>query len=679
MATLDLVKVYTPSGELTRIKRTDLQKALSRGYKEADVPKKEEEPTFLEEAGETAADTGRAALSGLTMGGLEELIAGGKAITSSEKEDLATLYRKYLDIEEKKSEEMRQRSPTASLIGEVGGALAPALFTGGTGLLASGGRAAARLGAKELAKAALKGAAVGAAGGAISGGLTSKEGRLIGGSEEERAKLAEDIVSGGELGGVLGGVASAAIPTLGKGVSAAKGKASEALEGTLFGKHLKKAFEMGERGESVLTGEGAKKAMLKEGEQANKLTTELLKVEDAAANEFKDPLKFATEAGKKVSLVTEDSQEIIDAMQKAGAPSKFIAKTRGLLSPATEKSSGIMGQEAATNLLSPYEAYEFRKQLQEEAAKRPELKGVFGNIINHIDEKIESVFDDPTIKKNLADAGLPTSYKEGLNSYRNFVSSGIESIMEEGRPGKQILTAEQEAARKAGAVVEEPTTAAARGTRFRDLQFPEKELQKKVSGIVETLNLPSEARKEAVLSLYGEGGFVPMLKELSEKKPEAAMRIAKGAGFSSPDELIKHITGKFEEQSMESAVRRIVSGVDTTEAVTPRKILSEGGLGALTRRGGTSLSMSVGSGKRAIGGVLEKAAETMPVKISKSLYNLPDDSIRKLATQLQGSGNKTFMGFGENLIKALDNGDSVKKQAILFSLLQNPSFRESFK
>mgnify|MGYP003334539522 FL=1 len=144
MATLDLVKVYTPSGELTRIKRTDLQKALSRGYKEADVPKKEEEPTFLEEAGETAADTGRAALSGLTMGGLEELIAGGKAITSSEKEDLATLYRKYLDIEEKKSEEMRQRSPTASLIGEVGGALAPALFTGGTGLLASGGRAAAR-------------------------------------------------------------------------------------------------------------------------------------------------------------------------------------------------------------------------------------------------------------------------------------------------------------------------------------------------------------------------------------------------------------------------------------------------------------------------------------------------------------------------------------------------------
>lgn len=673
----DLVQVYNPSGELKKIKRQDLSKALERGYSE--VSKQEEpEPSFLEEAGETASDLIRAGGSGLTMGGLEEIIAGGKALTSSEKEDLATLYKRYLDIEEKKSEEARERSPTASLIGEVGGSLAPAIFTGGAGLLASGGKAAARLGAKELGKAALKSAAVGATGGAISGGLTSREGRLIGATEEEKQKLLEDIVTGGELGGVLGGAAGTALPVLGKGVGAVTEKASEALEGTMFGKHVKKAFQMGKRGDSVLTGEGAKKAMLKEGEEANRLTKQLLDIEEAAASEFKDPLKFASEAGKKVSLVSDDSAEIVATMQKVGAPSKLVSKAKKFLVPEDVTTSGIMGAKTPSNVMSPYEAYEFRKQLQEEAAKRPELQGVLTNLINHIDDKIETVFDDSTIRKNLADAGLSTSYKEGLNSYRNTVSSAIEGIMEEGRPAKQILTAEQEAARRAGKPIEASETAAARGTRFRDLQFPEKALQKKVSGVLETLNLPSEARKEAVLSLYGEGGFVPMLKELAEKKPEAAMRIAKGAGFSSPDELIKKITGEFEEQSMESAVRRIVTGVDTTEAVTPRKIMSEGGLGAFTRRGATSLSMSAGSGAKKAGEALGRAAQSTPTKISKAIYNLPDEGIRKLATQLQQSESKTFQGFAENLIKALDNGDAVKKQAILFALLQNPSFRENF-
>ena len=119
-------------------------------------------------------------------------------------------------IEEQKEMEARERSPTASLIGEIGGSLLPSIATGGAGLAASGGRAAAQLGGKELLKAAGKGALAagltGAVQGGITGALSSTEGGLIGASAEEKQKLLEDVKSGAVTGGVLGGALGAAGP-----------------------------------------------------------------------------------------------------------------------------------------------------------------------------------------------------------------------------------------------------------------------------------------------------------------------------------------------------------------------------------------------------------------------------------------------------------------------------------
>ena len=92
----------------------------------AEQPFKKLEPVAQKESdvfdylGETAKGLAYGVGSGLTLGGLEEILAGAQALTSSEKEDFATLYDKYLKVQQERERRIKEESPYAVMAGELG-------------------------------------------------------------------------------------------------------------------------------------------------------------------------------------------------------------------------------------------------------------------------------------------------------------------------------------------------------------------------------------------------------------------------------------------------------------------------------------------------------------------------------------------------------------------------------
>ena len=622
----------------------------------------EQPKSTLESIGETASDVGRGVLSGLTMGGLEELTAGAKAITSEEPDDFSTLYKKYLEIEEQKEKAAKERSPTASLVGEIGGSLLPAFATGGAGLAASGGRAAAELGGKELLKAAGKAAlaegALGAAGGAIAGGLSS-EGGLIGASEEEKQKLLEDIKSGALTGGAFGAALGAGGPLVRAGAEKLKKSGEELLGSTLLGKQVMRSFKEGTEGKGYIT--EASGILRKQEEQTGVSNIEkfLLNFEDKAAEEFKEPLQIAGKLGYNLNLDIDNADEFISGLKKSGASAELIDRMKGLLKPEFDS----LTQTYAKKSLSPLEAYDLRKELMDEIDENPDLIGYGTRLKEQIDKNIEDIFKQPKIKEYLEKNKLPTSFREGLDTYKDAVKATIESLTEKGKPATLGVAGD----------VTSPLEKGARKSRFRDLNAPESTLFTAIQDVVGHLKLPGTTSDAALSSMYSkEGGFKPLLEKLLKDRPEAMERIAQKMGFKDPEKLKNYLIKEIEDQAEKASVRRIIEGERPIGTGVP----TLGGLNELlTRKPLVSAANILGQTETAIKKGVSELSKTTPISAIKNIYKLPETSLRKLATSMEES--PAFKQYATQLGQAIDAGDNVKKEAILFALMQRPDFRQS--
>jgi hypothetical protein len=612
---------------------------LSEGFEE--VPLSQSiltEKSPLQEVGETALDVGRGVLSGLTLGGLEELTAGAKALTSEEPDDFSTLYKKYLEIEEQKEKAAKERSPTASFVGEIGGSLLPAFVTGGAGLAVSGGRAAAQLGGKELLKAAGKAAlaegALGAAGGAIAGGLSS-EGGLIGASEEEKQKLLEDIKSGALTGGVFGAALGAGGPLVKAGAEKFKESGRKLLGSTLLGEEILVAKEMGEQGKGFTTTASRKARDIEKTTNINQIKDDFLKIEDAAAQEFKAPLKRAAELDTKISVPFD-----ID-------PEKGIAEANLFLNEG-EKTIADRLRAIATDGIDPYSAYILRRDIKQAAERNPKLLSVAQDLVPQIDDAIEDGLQDPKVFEVLQSEDLPTSFKEGLDTYSKVLTSTIESITEEGKPID------------------------ARRRFFRDLPASQATLFEKTADLVDHLSLPGTTSEKAIRSIYSkEGGLIPLLNKLAKEKPEELERVAKRLGFETPEAMRDSLVKKIERTSKESAVKRVIIGErETASGVPILRGLSE----TLARKPLVTSANILGQTQAAVRKGVSELSKTTPISAIKSIYKLPETSLRRLATSMEES--PAFKQYATQLGRAIDEGDNIKKEAILFALMQRPDFRQ---
>lgn len=600
------------------------------------VEEQEKPKSTLESIGESASDIARGVGSGLTMGGLEEIIAAGQATFSPEEDEWSKKYRKFLEIQEQKTKEAEERSPAAMFGGELVGSFAPAFLTGGATLAASGGKAAAQLATKELLKKAGKGLGVGAVtglgGGAVSGALTSEEGALIGATEEEKQKLLEDIKSGAITGGALGGLLGGGVPLIVKGFEKTKTSIGKKLKEFPLGEELATAEEMGLAGKGYATSESIK-ARLAEKEAAVQDIRDFLtkpeklgvSLETAAAKEFKEPLNALTEAQFKVNL-PEKVYESIEFLEKKVDPS---------LSSKLYK----MAVEGVT----PLEAYELRTNLKRLAKDNPEISSSLGSLWKNIDDSIEELIQSDEASKMLKELNLPTSYKKGLKTYSDVLTSTIESITEEGKPVD------------------------ARRRFFHELAHEDATLDEKIKKLVNKYSTPGTISETAKLTVESErGGIIPLLDKLSKEKPEEMQRIANRMGFESPEDLKNTLFNKIKKASKEAVVSRVIQGQDPRQSgLRIEDILSRKPLLLAANIKGQAL--------KAAKETAENIKKIKPIDISRKIYNLPEEGLRSMSARL--SQSTKYGKYGANLQNAIDSGDSVKKQAVLFTLMQDPEFR----
>jgi len=599
--------------------------------KPEDILSVQEPKSTLESLGESASDLARGIVSGLTFGGLEELTAAGKAAISDEKEDFSALYKRYLEAEEEKEGAARERSPYLTGAGEFAGSILPGFLTGGATLAASGGRAAAQLGGRELLKAAGKGLATGAAtgalGGAISGGLSSTEGGLIGATEEEKEQLLEDIKSGAKFGGVFGGAFGAGAPLLGAAVK--KGK--EALKTTLLGQQTERAYEKGLAGKGYITEPEVTARVSELGSDVNKLKTQFKDFEAAAAREFKDPLEAASELGESVQL-----NYGID-------PETGMSEQAKTFFENGQRTIANQINEAIEFGISPNDAYDLRKRIKKIGEQDPKLLDVSRELIKDLDNNIEDVIQSPNVQKYLDENGLPKSYKEGLKTYSKGLEATIESVTEKGKPVD------------------------ARRRFFHDIPAEDATLFENIDNLVERLSLPGSTAHDAIRTVESqEGGIRALLTKLAKEKPEEMERVAKRLGYDSAEDLKNKLIKNVKDVSVDASVLRVTGGERPIEpgAPTPPTSLTT----ALARKPIVSTANVMG---QAVGAV-RKAA---PYKAIKSVYNLPEQGLLKLSQKLSESPGLEKLA--KNLQDAIQAGDTIKKNAMLFAIAQRPDARNT--
>jgi len=623
----------------------------------------------LESLGETASDFARGAVSGLTFGGVEELAAGGKAalesLGSTKDESLENLYRKYLEIEEKKTKEAEERSPVATTLGEVGGAILPAFFSGGASMAATGGTAVGKLAGMELAKAAGKAAlvqgALGAGGGALSGGLSS-EGKLIGATEEEKAKLLEDVKSGALSGGVLGGVIGGALPYASKYGGKLVDWAKEGAEDTVFGKQLRTAFETGERGEGFTRATSLTKRQNEITQGIEDVVDVFEDVRKKAGSKISQTLEVADDAGVTLSVPSEIMNELSAALENTKAksliseiedsvvnkiPGKTVTKLEMnpdtlILEPRTIKQPDVVVPKS----LTPSQLYDLRKKLKEEIIKRdPDSYSAVKKIIDKLDDKIESAFsDNPALKDQLDEMGLASSYKGAMKNYTSILDALHETVIGEGR-----RTAE-------------------RGAFYGDLTYERKSLVDKMGSFLSDLYQPGQSSKEAIRTLRSEsGGLLSKLRAI-ENDPEASKvmdSVVREMGFDGIQDFSKKLTSKIEDVAEKSSTLKAIRGETASESVFGKYILSP------TR---TGILQGAAASGRAVTGVKGAMSKFAPANISKVLYSLPETQLGKVADRMLQ--DPALSKYGKNLASALAAGDTVKKDAALFLLMQNPKIRD---
>lgn len=246
------------------------------------------------EAPGTLEALARGGEQGLTFGFGDELNGGLTALNAymeneknakGESSKLADLYKKYRDLSRQQFEAADKAHPIASTIGNIAGAAAPILFTGGTGALAEGANLGTRI---------AEGAKAGLGYGGIYG-LGSSNADLTQGDVSGAAK---DVGKGAFMGGLTGG----ALPIAGAALKGGAQIAADLAGNTQLGQDVAKGFEMGTQGKSVLGPDAVKREMQAHIESTRKLFDSILDGKKTWGELKGQALQNAADSGAEVNL-----------------------------------------------------------------------------------------------------------------------------------------------------------------------------------------------------------------------------------------------------------------------------------------------------------------------------------------------------------------------------------------
>lgn len=583
----------------------------------------------------------KAMLSGASFGLSDEATAGAKALYDTafgDKKfaDLLDTYREKVKQERQTLKEGKEQYPTSTTMAEIGGTILPGFATGGIGAVSNIGKVPALTSALQLGKA-------GAIQGALTGFGESQE-DLTQPSVETLQEVGKDI----GLGGLVGGVAGATLPTVAKGgAKLVKGAAESTLD--MAPKFVKKgfdAFRVAEKGIPVV-GEKANKQLQSD---ALKTSEELLnsfrsqykkgseKVGQALSSgdtsvDFSNQLKNLEDTLKSSSMLPDDLAKIqkeLDlykdmANSRVVEPGldKAIAKMQKMIEKESEKAS-LIGRNVRFG--EPSQSDSFLNTLQEtlnpagQVSSKKVLQTAIPQDIVEADFRSMSLSDLNNVKKELKNilnnANIDSKSKGIVSKLAEEVDTAITSNMSpEARALYEAGNKEISSTYRAGDILSELSP----DNRFaQDLDIP----------LAQKLMNADNLKEESLQRAMGYGTEIS--PELGQKASELNTRL----GLSKALEGEGSILGGFVNPS----------------------------------------SMSVRTGA-ALGNVTNKAENLVkPVgDFTKRLIKMEDTAISNVANKLRTSGSPGATEFADKLDKILQ---SPKRDRLLWSISQQPAFRE---
>lgn len=592
--------------------------------------------------------------------GFEEY-AGGQYSPSEVNEQLATQgiqvpkesmldkYRQYQQGIEQNLSESAERSPILNTLGQIGGGITSGTALGGllgVGKAASGAKSIAEIAkdsgkakaAMELLKRGGVNYAKAAPAIAAESALTSKE-QLIGPNANPEG-VAGDVMGGLAFGlpAVLGmqGITDVAVPAAQEKLAKAGQKVSElAAESPLF-RQAKLAYQkygqeykVNPRNEKAIKEgvegiEGGTPFALLDKTRAGGIADDVLKKDSQLGAIVGSSLDEASQAGQKI-----DAQDLVSDTYK-----KVVAMA--------EEMPSLTKDENFNKIISKTLSRNYK-----DASPR-DIKNAMDDISNSI-ERINS-YRLPS--PELQDA-LPL-----LRDFRRGLDQRLKTFVPEYRDAAERF------AQYRSTYIEQPI-AGGNDPQLDDIYYGsmkkgDLKLQNAYEDLVKRSTGDSQAHEGT------EERYAKLLQKAKEFQKNEQGRVAAGKIESPISQDPAQFMQQIKNMADDAAVRRTTRDVQSTQAGTT--------LAAKTFAGITN----TGRGALLTGSYLAGRATSAPLsqsvsKMSRAVYNAPAQTLSNLAAKLES--NSAFSAVGKALREGLENNDGTKRNAALFTIMQNPNSR----
>lgn len=616
---------------------------------------------LVQPALETAQDFSTGVAKGMTMGALDEIggVIGAGMETGldalglgpgSVDEDLRAQgftvpedsftdkYRMYQQASQQAQDEAAERSPVAETLGQIGGGVTSGILTGG---LLGVGKAAQ--GAKTLAEIAKDSGKAKAAmellkrGGtsylkaapalAVESALTSKE-NLVG-PDANPEGVAADVI-GGQLFGLpaiigLEGVSQAVMPSVSGKVGAVKQKVADAFadEGNPRLRQMAKAYQ--EYGKDLgihPRSHGADIAGEKFALRDQKAASQVLNVVDTADSKLgkavSDSIEQATARGAMVD-VGPDIQQAADRIMQLSQQLPDLGSTR---KSAMAMDKILNGQPQLTPT---------------------EVK----NLIDDLDAAI-GTFKSATNK----DAAAVGTLNE-LIKYRKSVSQTFKDSVPEYRDAAQRFESFREVLEQ---LISGDRPADVTQTFYGNLRNQDQKVYDRLIDMVQNVQRPAQSSQSSRTAFTN---FMDSLENFQSQE------LSRGSDqvLPSAESIRKYLLNASDDSVLRGSVRA------TTESRSVVPDLKE----AIIGKAPTSGAYLAGRAMKSVEKIAQKPLVTKTAAMTKAVYKAPAQAISNLASKLETSGQ--FQNLGKALRESVENGDTAKKNAALFTIMQNPNAR----
>lgn len=602
----------------------------------------------LMDTGRTIGDFASGTAKGLSMGALDEL--GGLASAGIEtgvealgggtglNESFMDKYRGYQQASEQAQQEAADRSPVAETIGQIGGGITGGMAVGGllgVGKAAKGAQSIAEIARNQgKAKAAME--LLGRGGSsylkaapalALESALTSKE-QLIG-DEANIPGVLGDV--GGSLAfglpAVLGLEAASQVvaPSVSGKISKVKDRIAEefADEGNPRLRQLAKSFQTYGRDIGVSPrSHGADIAGEKFSQRDTKAATNILGSLDSADSKIGQQVGQSIEQATARGATIDISPDIQAAAQRVDDLAKEIPDLG-----STRKS-----------------AMAFDKMLNGQPNLTPsEVKG----LIDDIDAAI-GTFKSATNK----DAAAVGTLNE-LLKYRKSISETFKKSVPEYAQAAERFESFRNVLEQ---LVSGDRPADVTQTFYGNLRNQDQKVYDKIIDMIQNV------QKTGQSSQSQRTAFTNFMDALEKFEGQEATRGVDSV-LPSSQSLRKFILDASDDAVLRGSVR------STTESRSITPDWKEWLIGKAPASG----AFLAGKATKTAEKLAQKPLVQQMASMTKSIYNAPAQAVSNLASKLETSGQ--FKSVGKALREAIENGDSAKKNAALFTIMQNPHSR----